>query len=285
MKLIAIDLDGTLLTAESKPSTEGLAAIRNILSGGDHKVTICTGRARFDVKGIIGEELSIPIISSNGAAVHDERGRLLNETPIPHAIAAESINYLLEQDVYFEIFCPDDIYSPCGGEGKLQAEIDILVSANPDIDADTLQAGVQTQFQQFGFRQIDDLREVVQARSPIYKLLIFTYDDAKLDQIRDHFRDQPFVHTTAAAKHTLEIISTETDKGSALQFLASYFDIDMADTIVIGDSYNDISMFQIAGTKVAMGNAVEEVKRLSTLTTRSNNEHGVAYALSTLLDL
>ncbi|GAA0133372.1 5-amino-6-(5-phospho-D-ribitylamino)uracil phosphatase YwtE [Paenibacillus sp. YSY-4.3] len=285
MKLIAIDLDGTLLTAESKPSVEGLAAIRNILSGNEHEVTICTGRARFDVKEIIGGDLSIPIISSNGAAVHDERGQLLKETPIPHAIAVESINYLLEQDVYFEIFCPEEIYSPCGGEGKLQAEIDILVSANPDTDIDTLQIGIQTQFQQFGFRQIDNLREVVQAGSPIYKLLIFTYDEAKLERIREHFRGQAFVHTTAAAKHTLEIISTETDKGSALQFLASYYDIDMTDTIVIGDSYNDISMFKVAGTKVAMGNAVEEIKQLSTMTTRSNNEHGVAYALNTLLNL
>lgn len=285
MKLIAIDLDGTLLTAESKPSMEGLQAIRNILSANDHEVTICTGRARFDVLGIIGEEMPIPIISSNGAAVHDERGQLLQETPIPHSIAAEAINYLMEQDVYFEIFCPEEIYTPFNGESKLQAEIDILVSANPNTDIDTLRRGIQTQMQQFGIEQIDDPREVLHAGTPIYKLLIFTYDDAKLSLIVDHFRNQQSVQTTAAANHTLEIISTETDKGSALQFLASYYNIDMADTIVIGDNYNDISMFQVAGTRVAMDNAVDEIKRLSTLITRSNNEHGVAYALNTLLSL
>ncbi|WP_055109141.1 Cof-type HAD-IIB family hydrolase [Paenibacillus ihumii] len=285
MKLIAIDLDGTLLTAESKPSVEGLAAIRSILSANHHKVTICTGRARFDVMGILGEDLSIPIISSNGAAVHDEHGKLLKETPIPHVIAAESINYLLEQDVYFEIFSPDEIYSPCGGEGKLQAEIDILASANPNIDIDTLQKGIQIQFQQFGIQQIDDPREVVRSGTAVYKLLIYTYDDAKLERIRNHFQDQAYTHTTAAAKHTLEIISTDTDKGSALQFMASHYHIGMADTIVIGDNYNDIAMFQVAGTGVAMGNAVDEIKQLSTLVTRSNNEHGVAYALNTLLNL
>lgn len=285
MKLIAIDLDGTLLTAESKPSVEGLQAIRNIMSATDHKVTICTGRARFDVNGIIGDEISIPIISSNGAAVHDERGQLLMETPIPYSVAVETIDYLMEQDVYFEIFCPEEIYTPFGGQSKLQAEMDILVSANPDMDINTLRKGILAQFQQFGIQHIDDPREVLRAGTPIYKLLIFTYDDAKLSLIDKHFSQQESVHTTAAANHTLEVISTETDKGSALQFLASYYNIEMADTIVIGDNYNDISMFQVAGTSVAMGNSVEEIKRLSTLTTRSNNEHGVAYALNTLLDL
>ncbi|MNJ51160.1 putative phosphatase YwpJ [compost metagenome] len=217
--------------------------------------------------------------------MHDERGQLLQETPIPHSTAAEAINYLMAQDVYFEIFCPDEIYTPFSGTSKLQAEVDILVSANPDIDIATLQSGIQTQMHQFGIQQIDDPREVLRAGTPIYKLLLFTYDNAKLSLINKHFQNQESVQTTAAANHTLEIISTETDKGSALQFLASYYNIDMADTIVIGDNYNDISMFQVAGTRVAMGNAVDEIKRLSTLTTRSNNEHGVAYALNSLLNL
>ncbi|AZK48329.1 Cof-type HAD-IIB family hydrolase [Paenibacillus lentus] len=285
MKLIAIDLDGTLLTAESKPSIEGLQAIRDILSVNDHEVTICTGRARFDVLGIIGEDIPIPIISANGAAVHDERGQLLQESPIPHTIAAEAINYLIAQDVYFEIFCPEEIYTPFEGISKVQAEMDILISANPGIDIDTLQRGIQTQMQQFGIKQINDPREVLRAETPIYKLLIFTYDGEKLNRITEHFQNQQSVQTTAAANHTLEIISTKTDKGSALQFLASYYNIDMADTIAIGDNYNDISMFQAAGTSVAMGNAVDEIKQLSSLTTRSNNEHGVAYALNTLLSL
>ncbi|WP_019638504.1 Cof-type HAD-IIB family hydrolase [Paenibacillus fonticola] len=285
MKLIAIDLDGTLLTAESNPSKEGLDTIQNILSANRHKVTICTGRARFDVRGIIGDEINIPIISSNGAAVHDENGQLLRETPIPHQVAAEAINYLMKQNVYFEIFCPEEIYTSFGGESKLQAELDILTSANPHMDKVTLWRGAVIQFKQFGICQINDPREVLAKGIPIYKLLIFTYDESKLSLLNEHFSQQNSIHTTAAARHTLEIISTDTDKGSALQFLASYYNVDMVDTIVIGDSYNDISMFQVAGTSVAMGNAVEEIKQLSTLSTRSNNDHGVAYALKKLLEL
>ncbi|MFD1175197.1 Cof-type HAD-IIB family hydrolase [Paenibacillus puldeungensis] len=283
MKLIAVDLDGTLLTSESKPSPEGLESIRGALAK-HHFVTLCTGRASFDAKGLLGN-IDIPIIAFNGAAVYDAQQRLLRETPISEDIADEAIRYLVEQNVYFEIFCPDAIYTSSDYEQKLLAEMDVLVSANPQVDRDRLWKSAQLQFVQFGFQQIENPMEITESGMTVYKLLVYTFDEAKLGQIREHFNRRPHVHTTASADHTIEIISTETDKGSALRFLASHLGVDMKETVVIGDSYNDVSMFQIAGTKVAMGNAVDEIKQLSSLVTRTNNEHGVAYAINTLLDL
>ncbi|RRJ64303.1 HAD family phosphatase [Paenibacillus oralis] len=283
MKLIAVDLDGTLLTSESKPSAEGLDAIRQAAAKG-HTVTLCTGRASFDAKGLTGD-LAIPIIGFNGAAVYDERGLLLRETPIAEATALDAVRYLLEQQVYFEIFCPEAIYSPCGGERKLQAEMDVLVSANPAASRERLWKSVQIQFIQFGFQQIEDPLQLLERGATVYKLLIFTFDEAKLNRIRKHFGEQDHLHTTSSADHTLEIISTETDKGSALRFMAEHLGVPMADTVVLGDSYNDISMFHVAGTSIAMGNAVDEIKQLSTMVTRDNNHHGVAYALNHLLEL
>ncbi|MNP22932.1 putative phosphatase YwpJ [compost metagenome] len=229
--------------------------------------------------------MDIPIISSNGAAVHDEFGQLLRQTPLTKEAAVAAIQYLNEQNVYFEIFCPDAIYSPFDGEDKLHAEMDMLVSANPDIDRDTLWKSALIQFQQFGIKPINDPMEVIRAGLPVYKLLIFTYDENKLERIREHYRLDNSVHTTAAAHLTLEIIARETDKGSALSYLADHYDIPLSDTIVIGDNYNDISMFRVAGTKIAMGNAVDEIKQLCSQVTLTNNEHGVAYALTHLLEL
>lgn len=283
MKLIAIDLDGTLLTSESKPSAEGVAAIRDMLEQRRHRVAICTGRAGYDVRHLVGDDLKLPIISFNGAAVHDENGQLLIETPIEHQTAIEAIAYLEEQDVYFEIFCPDAIYSPSRGEDKLRAEMDVLKSANPDIDYDQLWESALVQFIQFGIKPTEHPLDIVNSGNSAYKLLIFTYNEDKLNAIRSHFDNHPFVHTTSSADHTLEVISTETDKGRALQFLAKHYGVPVEDTVVIGDSYNDISMFRIAGTRIAMGNAVEEIKKLSTAVTRDNNEHGVSYALKHLI--
>ncbi|MNO84268.1 putative phosphatase YwpJ [compost metagenome] len=284
MKLIAIDLDGTLLTSESKPSKEGLDAIKATIAK-QHKVAICTGRAYFDVKGLVGSELNIPIISSNGAAVNDEQGKLLKQTPISPESAAAAIQYLTEQGVYFEIFCPEAIYSPFDGEDKLLAEMDMLISANPAIDRDTLWKSALIQFQQFDIKPINDPMKVIRAGLPVYKLLIFTYDDNKLERIREYYSMNSSVHTTAAAQLTLEIIAKETDKGSALRYLAAHYGVPLSDTVVIGDNYNDVSMFRVAGTKIAMGNAVDEIKQLCTYVTLTNNEHGVAHALTHLLDL
>ncbi|WP_127576195.1 Cof-type HAD-IIB family hydrolase [Paenibacillus barengoltzii] len=283
MKLIAVDLDGTLLTSNSRPSSQGLDAISHAVEQG-HTVTLCTGRASFDARHLTGK-LSIPIIASNGAEVFDREGMLLRETPIHSNAAAEAIRYLLKQDVYFEIFCPEAIYSPSSGEQKLLAEMDMLVSANAEVNRDRLWESAKIQFVQFGFERFDNPLQLIEQERPIYKLLVFTYNEEKLDEITRHFNVQPQVQTTTSAKHIVEVIAKETDKGQALQFLAGHLGVEMSDTVVIGDSYNDISMFQVAGTKIAMGNAVDDVKRLATSVTRTNDEHGVAYAIRTLLEI
>ncbi|GJM78019.1 hypothetical protein HMSSN139_05150 [Paenibacillus sp. HMSSN-139] len=115
--------------------------------------------------------------------------------------------------------------------------------------------------------------------------MVYTFNEDKLNEITQHFDDQPQVHTTSSANHIVEVIAKETDKGSALRFLADHLGVDMSDTVVIGDSYNDISMFEAAGTKIAMGNAVDDIKRLATVTTKTNNDHGVAYAIRSLLEI
>ncbi|WP_068786973.1 Cof-type HAD-IIB family hydrolase [Paenibacillus phocaensis] len=283
MKLIAVDLDGTLLTADSRPSSQGLDAISHAVSKG-HIVSLCTGRASFDARHLTGE-LSVPIIASNGAEVFDREGQLLQETPIDPDTAAEAIRYLLKHHVYFEIFCPEAIYSPSDGEQKLRAEMDILVSANPDTDRERLWESAKIQFVQFGFRGIDHPLQLIEQGRPVYKLLVCTFNEEKLNEITLHFNNQPQVHTTSSANHIVEIIAKATDKGNALRFLAGHLGVDMSDTVVIGDSYNDISMFQVAGTKIAMGNAVDEIKQLATATTRTNNDHGVAYAIRHLLEI
>lgn len=182
MKLIAVDLDGTLLTSQTRPSSQGLDAISHAVNQG-HTVTLCTGRISYDVRHLVGE-LSIPIIASNGAEVFDREGKLLRETPVQPYAAAESIRYLMEQDVYFEIFCPEAIYSPSSGEQKLLAELDMLVSANPDVDRERLWESAKSQFVQFGFQGIDNPLQLIEQERTVYKLLVFLL--MKTNSLRSH---------------------------------------------------------------------------------------------------
>ena len=65
-------------------------------------------------------------------------------------------------------------------------------------------------------------------------------------------------------------------KGKSLLEIAEYYNIDQKDIIAFGDAQNDISMFEIAGTPVAMGNADEIIKEMSSYVTLSNDENGIA---------
>lgn len=95
MKLIAIDLDGTLLNKESIISNENRAAIKRALDAGI-LVTICTGRATFDVKALL-EGLDIPIIAANGGTVHDKGYRLISRTLMDQEAGKAIADYLLSK--------------------------------------------------------------------------------------------------------------------------------------------------------------------------------------------
>jgi hypothetical protein len=72
-------------------------------------------------------------------------------------------------------------------------------------------------------------------------------------------------------------------KGEALKQLASHYSIDLRDTVVFGDSHNDLSMFEVAGYRVAMDNAEPELKAICDMVTSSHEEDGVAAGLERLL--
>ena len=80
-----------------------------------------------------------------------------------------------------------------------------------------------------------------------------------------------------------DICKPNASKGLAVVKLCQHLKIDVKDTIVIGDNHNDISMFKLPSYKVAMTNAIDEVKELSDCITMSNNDDGVGYFIKKLM--
>ncbi|MEC3607860.1 Cof-type HAD-IIB family hydrolase [Bacillus glycinifermentans] len=282
MRLIAIDLDGTLLNAESKISAENRAAIKKALIS-DCIVAICTGRATFDVKALLNG-LDIPIIAANGGTVHDFNYKLLSRTLMDRETGQKTAKYLTEQDIYFEVYTDDALLSPYDGKQKLEAELDIVASANPDEDRDTLWQGALTQFKQFGIKPVPDIRKVFESDENIYKLLCFSFDTEKLKKAKADLSANPKLGLTSSGKHIIEILPAESGKGRALREFAKHYGIEKQDIYAIGDSPNDLSMFEEAGHRIAMGNAIDELKHMSTFITKSNDENGVAYFINKLLE-
>lgn len=284
MKLIAIDLDGTLLNSESVPSLNNLEAIKNSLSR-NHRVAICTGRASYDVAYLLGKEVKIPIIGANGSTIHDHNGELLYKVCLDKSTSKKIIHYFQENNMYFEIFTNEAIYSTYNGESKLKAEIDIVRSANPSLDEKVLWKSAIQQTKQFGIKPTKNMNEILEKEIDVYKIMTVTYNEELLEKTRRYFLLEEKVSLTAASEHTVELIPRLANKGAALKFLSKHYHISLDDVIVIGDSYNDISMFSVGGTKVAMGNAIDEIKKMSSFITRDNDKDGVAYALNNLLGI
>lgn len=111
--------------------------------------------------------------------------------------------------------------------------------------------------------------------------ILVSADPSIIDQYRDAIQE-PFIESVDFVKSApfyLEIIVKDTNKGSSLEYLSNQLDIAQVEVMAIGDNYNDLSMIEYAGLGVAMGQADDFIKSNSQYITSSNDDNGVAKAL------
>ncbi|GIP44560.1 phosphatase YwpJ [Paenibacillus sp. J45TS6] len=278
IKLIAIDLDGTLLNTESQISSENADAIRFAQNNGVH-VVIATGRAHADVRAICKKAgLVTPVIAANGATIHDENENKIESIPMDRKIAFSILEWLEANEFYYEVLTDQAIYSPNQGHQLMSIEIDRALSANPEESMDRLLRLAEKQYEQTGIVRIPSYRNIPES-AEIYNILSLSFDPEKLEQGRAQFRNDENVAMVISADHNFEVEHPEASKGNALSKLASRLGVSMEDTMAIGDSFNDVSMLSMAHHSVAMGNANPKIKELAKEVTLKNTEHGVAYAI------
>jgi Cof subfamily protein (haloacid dehalogenase superfamily) len=275
-KLIAIDLDGTLLNSKSQISTENLKAIKNAQNAGI-EVVIATGRAHFDVQALFKNTgVKTWIIGANGATIHAPDGSLYYSQPIEPELAYDILRSLEEDGYYYEVFSKECIFTPLNGRELLQIEIDRMKSANPEVDISSLEEALVKQFSQTGFCFIDSYKDIKNASAEVYNILAFSFFEEKLATGWAKYGNIDALTIVTSAHHNFELEHCEASKGNALRRLSKKLNIPLTSTIAIGDSMNDVSMLKLAGRGVAMGNARQEVKEISDEITLTNDEHGVA---------
>ena len=133
--------------------------------------------------------------------------------------------------------------------------------------------------------QLDSYEELFEDDDQIiYKLLAFHFDPIVLSNVREELTKLEEVAISASGKENLEITSVHAQKGVALDKFTNARGISLSETMAVGDNYNDVSMFQVAGRAVAMGNAVEDIQRQCHFVTGTNEESGVAQAIRKALE-
>ncbi|QPA32895.1 Cof-type HAD-IIB family hydrolase [Thermaerobacillus caldiproteolyticus] len=278
--IIALDMDGTLLNSDGQISKRNKEAIIQAQRGG-HLVAIATGRAYKDAylplqrAGIV-----CPIISLNGASITLADGTIIDDIPLDKQKLVPVLEWVRQQhDLYCEIYTNKEVYVGLHNREHLEALADRVGEEYPD-----LKRIVQKQFQQARVTYVDDIQEVwLQKDIVFYKVLVFSLNKDILKTAASKFAEVSNVTVTSSHPNNIEINHEQATKGRSLAKLASHYNNNMKDTVAIGDSHNDLSMFAVAGYRVAMGNAASELKEHSDFVTATNDEDGVALVLEKLL--
>lgn len=257
IKLVAIDLDDTLLDHSRTISPRAKAAIAAAVAQGV-TVTVATGRM-FPSALPYAEQLGldVPLITYNGALVRcGLSGETLLHRPLDAATARELLALFRERGWYIQVYLDDVLYVRERDANARYYETIAGVAAVPVGDRLWTLAGTPTKL----------LAMADPARIP-------AIDAAVKAACGDR------VYTAASKANYLEMTHPDANKGAALAFLAGRLGIDRAEVMAIGDSVNDLDMIAYAGLGVAMGNASPRVKEAANAVTAANDADGVAAAI------
>lgn len=251
MKLIAIDLDGTLLNNKGNVSSRTVEVIKAVRAKG-HKVILATGRHMKDTFPI-AEQLALTdaVVCYNGGLITSISNK---KKTIAHSYTASDVYDLtrLLKKWHFEYLIATQDHYYVESQGRLVRQL--------------ARKGIQSE-------RINDIRQI---ESPIFKTSIVG-ETQRLDHIERYVRYLvPNLQVMRSGEEALDVVSPQAGKGAALRWLANYYETNQKDTISFGNYYNDISMLQFAGLGVAMGNAPKHVKRVADEITGSNEREGVA---------
>ena len=265
-KLIAIDIDGTLMNDRKEITKEVNDAIQAAKAKGV-KVVICTGRPIVGVQSII-EELKLNdeedfVITFNGALVQNTYSKdVESQITLTYENLKELHELSLKLDSPFQFFDTESLYTP-----------------NREISRYTVHEAHINQIP-IHYLPIDEV-----PKDMLIPKVMFIDEPERLNTIIANIPESLWEKYTfvKSTPFFLEILDPSVSKGNAVKQLAEKLSIKQEEVICIGDGENDLSMVEYAGCGVAMANAVSVVKEVAQFHTLSNNENGVAYAIEKLV--
>jgi Cof subfamily protein (haloacid dehalogenase superfamily) len=279
IKCIASDMDGTLLNSNQQISEENKEAILKAQAQGIEFV-VATGRSYQEATYVLAQVgLTCPVICVNGAEVRSKEGEVLSATPIDKQLAREAASRLIEKDVYFEVYTNKGAFT-MDVDKAVSILVDIIMSANPEVNREEVIEAAGARLRDGLIHTIEDYELLFADENyQIYKLLAFSFEADRLESANESLLELEGLAVSTSGHDNLEITNEQAQKGIALESFVKAKGIDLAETMAIGDNYNDVSMLEKAGRSVAMGNADYYIKSLCDVVTGINDESGVAKAI------
>lgn len=283
IKLIAIDMDGTILSPELTIGEKSKQAILAAQSEGI-EVVIATGRSYVEAfDPIKAAGLDLDFICLNGADIRDRSGKTLEATHLSKNDVPKITSVLETEMIDYQLFIGKDMYTK-NTEGIVDIFVQLAEAAHQIPAIDKIRAEIIDRVQQGAIHEVDSFDPIIkQYPNEIFKVFGSSENDSKLDRARKSLKTLPNIAVSSSGAGNLEITSIHAQKGIAVGKYAKSKGISMEDVMVIGDSYNDLSMMKLAGHSVAMGNASADIKAACKTVTATNEHDGVGLAIEAIL--
>ena len=280
MKLIASDLDGTLLVSHSEIGTKNLKALRYAREKGV-KFVASSGRTLNGVNVVFNKTGFEPdyIISCNGTLIFSGDGQVIRKKPLNKEKAIEVLKYLEDNDFCYSISCEDTMYCLNSSYTRIKNEYE-----NGCAYGDNQTTGSLVDFYNLfqsrkGIINVDSYLDVLNTGKEIYSIICISIDKNRLIEGSNGISHISGLTITSSAKNNFEVYDENASKGIALKYIANKLNIPMSETMALGDNFNDLSMLEAAEISVAMGNAHDNIKEKCSFVTYNNTENGFAHAI------
>ena len=258
-KYVFCDLDNTLLDNERKISKENLEAIKNFESKGNHFI-ICSGRVPFALKqyqDILGSK---DVVTSNGAIIISDN-KVIKKQLLSYEITKYVTQYAIDNMINVRYYLMDYMVLLNNDENNPQGFI----------------------YPGSIFANKDNIYELIENKE-IIKIAFNSINKNLLDKAAsDIIKEMANVEIAFSSSVFLEINALNQNKGNGIIDYCSLNNIDIKDTIALGDNDNDISMLKVAGYSACPSNSIKEVKDIVDYVCKNdNNNHAIKEVLELL---
>ena len=271
IKLIALDLDGTVLTDSNTLSDRVKRSLERAIQSGI-EVVAASGRPYGSMpKNVLGIEGLNYSITSNGAAVHDNSGRRIHSTLVSENDVISLLKITEGHDLIFEAYVKGLTYT------------DSRYTSNP------LKYGCSEAYVDYvkaSHGHIDNMREFIyNHRKELDSIEIICTNAKKRAHIRQLVEDSTSgFYITSSSENFIEFMDKSATKGNAVNWLCNYLDVKAENTCACGNADNDADMIEQAGLGAAVENASKLCLDCADIIVPSNNNDGVAKLIEIILD-
>lgn len=263
IKIVFIDIDGTLVTTDKRITDNTKASIKRIVDKGI-KVVLVSGRdvvhtITFSKNG----NCSGFVIACGGAKIYD---------------------YINDKNIFEDDFSYEKVLALWNY--SIDNEVGLILKSNTEVyhnKYSLVTNGIK-------YKPIESIKDITDFH--ISQFLVMSDEHKKIDKAYKYVIDKGMYVTSLSLSYFenkesdyygMDANNSDVSKGTAIKILLKYLGIKKEESLCVGDYINDIEMFKACGVKVAMGNAVDELKDMADYITKSNDEEGLSYFLNTYL--